>query len=192
METFWPITLATRVRFRVGRWKKCESVWGNFYLPSPTLHARYGGIQKGLVGTCKVSVFVLFPVTRHNEDLVEVKPWTTDQLHTLQHSPHTCIHKKREGIKESCTPPLKKSRGYEACSKKDGLVESSVTNCWPMSPSNVTSNTASKCNWRLTGYPNWKWKNFPDTYSHLSFPGIHGFPSWYCKTLFIREDFIFA
>ena len=40
------------------------------------------------------------------------------------------------------------SRGYEACSKKDGLVESSVTDCWSMSPSNVTSNTASKSNWR--------------------------------------------
>ena len=148
METLWPITLTTRVRFPVGavRRKKCESVRGNFYLQSPTLHARYGGIQKGLVGTCKLSVFVSFPVTRHNKELVEVQPWTADQLYTLQHSPHTCIHKWREGIKESCTPPLKNSRGYEACSKKDGLVEYSVADCWSMSPSNVTSNTVSKSN----------------------------------------------
>ena len=153
VETLWPITLTTRVRFPVGAGcrKKFESVWGNFYLPSPTLHARYGGIQKGLVGTCKSSVFLLFPVTRHNKKLVEVQTWTEDQLHTLQYSPHTCIHRWREGIKESCIPSLKNSRGYEACSKMDGLVESSITDCGSMSPSNVTSNTASKSNWRWPG-----------------------------------------
>ena len=80
-------------------------------------------------------------------------PGQTDQLHTLQHSLHTCIHKWREGIKRvmHSAPKKKNSRGYEACSKKDGLVESSVTDCWPMSPSNVTSNTASKSNWRWPG-----------------------------------------
>ena len=80
-------------------------------------------------------------------------PGQTDQLHTLQHSPHTCIHKWREGIKRvmHSAPKKKNSRGYEACSKKDGLVESSVTDCWSMSPSNVTSNTASKSNWRWPG-----------------------------------------
>ena len=108
-------------------------------------------------------------------------PGQTDQLHTLQHSPHThtcrhiydwnivncdvkqpiyhtipsphtCIHKCREGIKRVMhSAPKKNSRGYEACSKKDGLVESSVTDCWSMSPLNVTSNTASKSNWRWPG-----------------------------------------
>ena len=56
-----------------------------------------------------------------------------------------------KNLKESCTPPLKNSRGYEACSKKDGLVKSSVSDCWSMSPSNVTSITASKSNWRRPG-----------------------------------------
>ena len=35
-------------------------------------------------------------------------PGQADQLHTLQHSPHTCIHKWREGTTgQICTPPLK-------------------------------------------------------------------------------------
>ena len=34
----------------------------NFYLPSPTLKARYGGIIKELVGACDSCVFTLFPV----------------------------------------------------------------------------------------------------------------------------------
>ena len=45
----------------------------------------------------------------------------------------------------------KNGRGYEACSKKDGLVESFVTDCWSMSSSNVTSNTVSKSNWKRPG-----------------------------------------
>ena len=93
----------------------------------------------------------LFPVTRHNKELVEVQPWTADQLYTLQHLPHTCIHKGRTLKSHECTRPYKNIRGYEACSKKDGLVESSATDCWSMSPSNVTSNTASKSNWRWPG-----------------------------------------
>ena len=55
-------------------------------------HVRYRDIQKGLVETGELSVFALFPVTRHNKEPVAAQPWTADQLHTLQHSLHTCIH----------------------------------------------------------------------------------------------------
>ena len=42
--------------------------------------------------------------------------------------------------------------------QKNGcLVESTVTDCWSMSPSNVTSNTASQqIEFKATGCPNWK------------------------------------
>ena len=49
--SLWPITLATRVRFlvRAVRQKSMRVSEVSFYLPLAIPHARYGGIQKGLV-----------------------------------------------------------------------------------------------------------------------------------------------
>ena len=101
--------LATRVRYQGGSSVKCESTVSDrekFYLPPTIIYARYGDIQKRLVETGKLSVFALFPVTRRNKELVEVKPWTRICTRT--------------------TPPLKKIVGaikYKAFSlKRDGLV----------------------------------------------------------------------
>ena len=59
------------------------------HLPPATLQAWYGGIQKGLVGTGELSVFALFPVTRHNKELVEAQPWTN---RSITHPPAFTAH----------------------------------------------------------------------------------------------------
>ena len=66
--TLWPIKLATRVRFPVGadRLKSVRVSDVVFHLPYVLSHARYGDIQKGLLETGKLSVFVLFPVISHD------------------------------------------------------------------------------------------------------------------------------
>ena len=138
--TLWPITLATRVRFPVGavRWKSVRVSEVIFHLPPATLQAWYGGIQKGLVETGDLSVFALFPVTRHNKELVEAQPWTNRSItHPPAFTAH--MHTQVEGgqNREMCTPPLKNSRGYEAFSlKRDGLAIILEYGCWSMSPSN--------------------------------------------------------
>ena len=50
----------------------------------------------------------------------------------------------------------KNIRGHEAYSKKDSLVESSGTDCWSMSPSNVTFKYSQKIKLKVTGCPSWK------------------------------------
>ena len=126
VETLWPITQATWVRFPVGviRWKSVRVSGVNYHLLTAIPQARYRGIQKGLVETGELSVSALFSVTRHNKELVEVQPCgQVDQLHTLQHSPHICIQVEGGQNREICTPPLKYSRGYEKFSlKRDSLV----------------------------------------------------------------------
>ena len=39
-----------------------------------------GVYQKGLVEKGELSVFALFPVTRHNKELVEAQPWTSRSI----------------------------------------------------------------------------------------------------------------
>ena len=109
--TLWPITLATRVRFPVGavRRKSVRVSEVIFHLPPATLQAWYGGIQKGLVETGELSVFALFPVTRHNKELLEAQPWTNRSItHPPAFTAH--MHTQVEGgqNREICTPPLKK------------------------------------------------------------------------------------
>ena len=63
----------------------------------------------------ELSVFALFPVTRHNKELVEAQPWTSRSItHPPSFTAH--MHTQVEGghNREICTPPLKNSRGYEA------------------------------------------------------------------------------
>ena len=79
---------------RGGSSEKCESIWG---------------VQKGLVGTGELSVFAMFPVTRHNKELVEAQPWTNRSItHPPAFTAH--MHTQVEGgqNREICTPPLKK------------------------------------------------------------------------------------
>ena len=135
--TLWPITLATRVRFPVGAVSRKSVRLSEviFHLPPAISQAWYGGIQKGLVETGELSVFALFPVTRHNKELVEAQPWTSRSItHPPAFTAH--MHTQVEGghNREICTPPLKNSRGYEAFSLKRRLILE--YGCWSMSPSN--------------------------------------------------------
>ena len=66
-----------------------------FHLRPASPNARYGGIQKGLVGTGELSVFALFSVTKHNKELVEAKTWTS---RSITNPPAFTVHKWKEGI----------------------------------------------------------------------------------------------
>ena len=67
-----------------------------------------GVYRKGLVETCELYVFALFPVTRHNTELVEAQLWTSRSI--THHPAFTAhMHTKWEGGHdgEIFTPPLK-------------------------------------------------------------------------------------
>ena len=109
LVTLWPITLAIRVRFPVGAVRrKSVRVLRWFFisrLPSPS---QIRGEPKGLVETGELSVFALFPVTRHNKELVEAQPWTSRSItHPPAFTAH--MHTQVEGghDREIYTPPLK-------------------------------------------------------------------------------------
>ena len=90
------------------------------------------------MGTGELSVFALFPVTRHNKELVEAQPWTNGSI-TDPPAFTAHMHTQVEGgqNREICTPSLKNSRGYEAFFlKRDGLAIILEYGCWSMSPSN--------------------------------------------------------
>ena len=109
--TLWPITLATRVRFpvRAVRRKSVRVSEVIFFIsrlqpskPDTGVYKRdWWGRANYLCSHC-----FLWPGTIMS--LWKPSPGQTDQLHTLQHSPHTCIHKWRGHNREICTPPLKK------------------------------------------------------------------------------------
>ena len=58
-----------------------------------------------------------------------------------------CIEREKDNFKSREVKRLKEC----ALALKEEEVEFSVTNCWPMSPSNVTLDTARKSNWRRPG-----------------------------------------
>ena len=102
-----------------------------------------------------------FPTPRHqnHKDLPEVhdhdrnnhwkgyqsiqwRPWNQAVFTWFRWTKNQSARRKNHSISQGIS---------RTCSKKEGLVESSVTDCWSMSPSNITSNTASKSNWRWPG-----------------------------------------
>ena len=74
---------------RGGSSEKCESISGEFLSPACHPNARYGGIQKGLVETSELSVYELFPMTRHNKELVEAQPCASK---SIAHPPAFTAH----------------------------------------------------------------------------------------------------
>ena len=60
-----------------------------FHLPPANPKARYGSMQKGLVGTLELSVFALFPVIRHNKEVVEAQPLKS---RSITHPPAFTAH----------------------------------------------------------------------------------------------------
>ena len=87
---------------RGGSSGKCESIWGDF--SSPTCNT-----PSLIRGTGELSVFALFPLTRHNRELVEAQPWTNRSItHPPAFTAH--MHTQVEGghNREICTSPLKK------------------------------------------------------------------------------------
>ena len=60
---------------RGGSSEKCESIRGKFLYPVFHPPCQVWGYTTGNGGDLRIICVALFPVTRHNKELVEVQPW---------------------------------------------------------------------------------------------------------------------
>ena len=175
---------------RGGSSEKCESIWGDFSSPACNPPSLITGVYKrdwwGRANYLCSHCF-LWPGTI--KSWWKPSPGQTDQLHTLQHSTHTCIHKWREGIKRVMHSAPKKIVGLWGMLKEGrpgrifsyGLLVNESFEC------NIKY--SQQIQLKVTGCPNWKnWKNWFHIslfriYLDFSWKAFPSAPGWVCVKL---------